>query len=33
MRQGEGRGGPVSEQVVDEVCSRLEGGVIKAYVG
>ena len=25
-------GGPVTEWVVDEVCSRMEGGVIQAYV-
>ena len=31
--QGEGRGGPVIEWVMDEVCSRMEGGVIQAYVG
>ena len=28
-----GKGGPVTEWVVDEVCSRMEGGVIQAYVG
>ena len=28
----EGRSGPVTEWVVDEVCSRIEG-VIQAYVG
>ena len=32
-RQGEGRGGPGSECADDEVCSRMEGGVIQAYVG
>ena len=26
-------GGPITELVVDEVCSRMEGGVIQAYVG
>ena len=31
--QGEGRGGPVTEWAIDEVCSRMEGGVIQAYVG
>ena len=31
--QGERRGGPVTEWVVDDVCSRMEGGVIQAYVG
>ena len=29
----EGRDGPVTEWVVDEVCSRMEGGVIQACVG
>ena len=29
----EGRGGPVTEWAIDEVCSRKEGGVIQAYVG
>ena len=32
-RQGEGWGGPVTELAIDEVCSRMEGGVIQAYVG
>ena len=32
-RQGEGRGGPVTEWVIDEVYSRMAGGVIQAYVG
>ena len=32
-RQGEERGGSVSEWAVDEVCCRMEGGVIQAYVG
>ena len=33
-RQGEGRGGPVTEWVVEEVCSRMDGGVIQGfYVG
>ena len=32
-RQGEGRGGPITEWAIDEVCSRMEGGVIQAYVG
>ena len=31
-RQGEGRGGPVNEWVVDEVLSGMEG-VIQAYLG
>ena len=31
-RQGEGRGGPVTEWAIDEVSSRMEGGVIQAYV-
>ena len=31
--QREGRGGPVTEWVVDEVCSQMEGGVTQAYVG
>ena len=31
-RHGEGRGGPVTEWVVDKVCSQMEGGVIQAYV-
>ena len=31
-RKGKGRGGPVTEWVVDER-SRMEGGVIQAYVG
>ena len=26
-------GGPVTEWVVDEVCNRMEGDVIQAYVG
>ena len=30
---GKGRGGPVTEWVVHEVCTRMEGGVIQAYVG
>ena len=29
----EGVGGPVTEWMVDDVCSRMEGGVIQAYVG
>ena len=33
MGQGQGRGGVVTEQVVVEVCSGMEGGVIQAYVG
>ena len=32
-RQGEGRGGPGTEWAIDKVCSRMEGGVIQAYVG
>ena len=32
-RQGEGGGGPVAEWAIDDVCSRMEGGVIQAYVG
>ena len=32
-RESEGRGGPVTEWVVAEVCSGLEGSVIQAYVG
>ena len=32
-RHGEGRGGSVSELVVDEVCSQMEDGVIHSYVG
>ena len=32
-RHGEGRGGPVTEWVIDEEYSRMEGGVIQAYVG
>ena len=31
-RQGEGRGGPVTEWAID-VCSRTEEGVVQAYVG
>ena len=32
-RQGKGGGGPVAEWAIDDVCSRMEGGVIQAYVG
>ena len=32
-REGEGMGGPITELVVAEVCSRMEGGVIQAYMG
>ena len=32
-RQGDGRGGPATEWAIDEVCSRMEGGFIQAYVG
>ena len=32
-REGEGRSGPFTEWVVDEVCSGVEVGVIQAYVG
>ena len=32
MWQGEGMGGPVTERMVDKVCSRIEG-VTQAYVG
>ena len=30
---GRGKSGPVTEWVVDEVCSRMERGVIQANVG
>ena len=30
---GRAREGPVTEWTIDEVCSRMEGGVIQAYVG
>ena len=32
-REGEGKGGPVTEWVVAEVCSGMLGGVIQAYAG
>ena len=32
-RQGEGRGGPVTQWTINEVCSRMELDVIQAYVG
>ena len=28
-----GRGGSVTEWTIDEVCNRMKGGVIQAYVG
>ena len=31
-REGEGRGGAVTEYVVAEMCSGMAGGVIQAYV-
>ena len=30
--QGEGRGGPVTEWAIDEVCSRMEGGVSREVI-
>ena len=32
-RAREGVGGHLTKWAVDEVCSRMEGGVIRAYVG